>query len=275
MKNQPLSDQVIVVIGASGGLGGEIAKKLSQAGARLVLAGRNMAALQSLAGKMFGQNIIEPVDLTRLDTLEAVCRKTIDQFGRVDAVIDAAGMDIRKPFEQHTEAELNQIIQTNLLGAMLVTKAFLPVMKQQRSGQIILVGGFGSGRLSFPYFSADVASRAGLAAFVETLNRELKLEDIPVTISFFSPEPAFTEAESPYYDLWRSISVAIAPTERVADEMLATLVRRESTHIMGGWSTRLFGTINDLFPGFFGKVFLMLYGKTIKNYLGGTSHESA
>ncbi len=273
MNTQSLSEKVIVIIGASGGLGGEMAAKLSQAGARLVLAGRNQTALQTLSGRLFGEHITAAVDLTLPKSIEELCQKTVDHFGRVDAVIDVGGMDIRKPFMQHSPEEIDRIVQLNLIGAMQVTRTFLPIMKNQGFGQIVLVGGFGNGRLSFPYFSADVAARAGLATFVETLNRELKLENIPVTVTFFSPEPAGTEAESPYFELWRSISVNIAPAEKVAADMLVTLQQQKQTHIMGGWSTRLYGIINDLFPSVFGKIFLSMYGETIKKYLGKEAHE--
>jgi short-subunit dehydrogenase len=273
MKTQSLSEKVIVIIGASGGLGGEIAGKLSQAGARLVLAGRNQTALQALSGRLFGDHIVTPIDLTLQDSIEKLCQTTLEHFGRVDVVIDVGGMDIRKPFLNHTPQEIDRIVQLNLVGAMQVTRVFLPVMKRQGSGQIVLVGGFGNGRLSFPYFSADVAARAGLATFVETINRELNLERIPVTVTFFSPEPARTEAESPYFDLWNDISVEIAPVEKVAAEMVEALEKRERIHIMGGWPTKLYGNLNDLFPSLFEKVFLAMYGKAIKHHLGGQADE--
>jgi short-subunit dehydrogenase len=273
MKTQSLSGKTIVLIGASGGLGGVMAEKLSQAGARLVLAGRNQDAINELSGRLFGHHLTAFVDLTQPGSIEALCRQTLENFNRIDAVIDVGGMDIRKPFLQHTPEEIDQIVHLNLVAAMQVTRIFLPVMKQQGDGQIVLVGGFGNGRISFPYFTADVAARAGLAAFVETINMELKLEKIPVTVTFFSPEPAETEAERPYFELWRSIGTAIASPEKVAMDMVSTLEKRKETHIMGGWSTRLYGVINDLFPSLFGKAFLSLYGKVIKNYLGKEAHE--
>ncbi len=274
MKTNSLSQKIVVVIGASGGLGGAMAEKLHTAGCKLVLAGRNQEALDRLSGRLTGDHITAQVDLTRPESLDALCKLTLDHFDRVDAVIDVGGMDLRKPFLQHTQEEIARIVNLNLIAAMQVTRVFLPVMKQQGSGQIVLVGGFGNGRLSFPYFTADVAARAGLAAFVETINRELKLENIPVTVTFFSPEPARTEAERPYYALWDAIGTAIAPVEKVAADMAAVLEKKKESHIMGGVSTRLYGIINDLFPALFGNIFLSLYGKTIKEYLGKEMHES-
>jgi len=274
MKTQSLSQKTIVLIGASGGLGGAMAEKLAQTGARLVLAGRNQEALTKLSGRLFGDHITASVDLTQPESIDALCSLALDHYGRVDAVIDVAGMDIRKPFLQHTPEELARVVNLNLVAAMQVTRVFLPVMKKQGGGQIVLVGGFGNGRIVFPYFTADVTARAGLATFVQTLNLELTLEKIPVTVTFFSPEPAYTEAESPYFELWKSIDTAIAPVERVARDMVATLEQRKETHIMGGFSTRLYGIINDLFPSFFGRVFMALYGTKIKNYLGRDVDES-
>ena len=274
MKTNSLSQKTIVLIGASGGLGGAMAEKLDDAGCRLVLAGRNRDALDRLTGRLSGDHITAQVDLTQPDSIDALRKLTLDHFGHVDAVIDVGGMDIRKPFLQHTPEEIERIVNLNLVGAMQVTRAFLPVMQQQGKGQIVLVGGFGNGRLSFPYFAPDVAARAGLAAFVETINRELKLENIPVTVTFFSPEPARTEAERPYYELWDSIGTPIAPVEKVAADMAAVLEQKKESHIMGGISTRLYGIMNDLFPVLIGKIFLSLYGRVIKDYLGKGVHES-
>jgi len=273
MKTNSLSQTTIVLIGASGGLGGAMAEKLDAVGCKLVLAGRNRAALDRLSGRLSGDHITAQVDLTQPDSIDALRKLSLEKFNRVDAVIDVGGMDLRKPFLQHSPEEIARIVNLNLVAAMQVTRTFLPVMRQQGSGQIVLVGGFGNGRLSFPYFAPDVAARAGLAAFVETINRELKLEEIPVTVTFFSPEPAYTEAERPYYGLWDAIGTAIAPVEKVADEMLITLQKNKPVHIMGGLSTRLYGIINDLFPVLFGKIFLAIYGKAIKNYLGKGVHE--
>ena len=273
MKTNSLSQKIVVLIGASGGLGGAMAEKLDDAGCKLVLAGRNQDALDRLSGRLSGSHITAQVDLTRPESIDALCKLTLDHFSRVDAVIDVGGMDLRKPFLQHTPEEITRIVNLNLVGAMQVTRTFLQVMRQQGSGQIVLVGGFGNGRLSFPYFAPDVAARAGLAAFVETINRELKLENIPVTVTFFSPEPARTEAERPYYELWDSIGTAIAPVEKVAADMASVLEKKKESHIMGGLSTRLYGIINDLFPALFGKILLSLYGKVIKDYLGKGVHE--
>lgn len=81
---------------------------------------------------------------------------------------------VRKFFEQHTVADFRRLLDANLIGAMLLIHTFLPAMRKQNSGIIVHIGGFADGRLAFPYYSANVATRAGIFSFVESLNRELR-----------------------------------------------------------------------------------------------------
>lgn len=183
-------DRVVLVIGASGGLGAAIAEAFAAEGARLILAARRPEALAPLAARMGATALA--ADLTDPASLVALRDAALAAHSHIDVVVNAAGHDVRKPLATHSSDDLRRTFDVNLLGAMELTRLFLPVIGD---GVILHLGGFADGRLAFPYYSADVASRAGLRAFVESTNRELALEGRGARVAFFSPSPADTDAE--------------------------------------------------------------------------------
>jgi len=145
-------------------------------------------------------------DLTDAASLEVLAKS----HPQPDVVINATGYDVRKPFLRHTTEDMRNVLEINLLGAMQLTHAFLPGMLARRRGTIVHLGGFADGRLAFPYYSADAASRAGLRTsraglrtFLESLNREIAGHG--VTLTYFSPAPADTRAERPFHRIWREM----------------------------------------------------------------------
>lgn len=96
--------------------------------------------------------------------------------------------------------------------------------------------------------SSRAYNGAGLRAFAEAANRELALAGQQAIISFFSPSPADTEAERPFHPLWRALGTAIVSPDRVTAELVKAVDRRETVHIMGGWSTRFFAALNAVSP---------------------------
>ncbi len=153
----------------------------------------------------------------------------------------------------------------NLTGAILLTQVFLPLM--QDKGIIVHVGGFADGRLAFPYYSADVATRAGVFSFVEAMNRELKLEGRSVTVAYFSPSASDTPAEQPFHPVWKEMGLAITPKEQVAAALLEAVARRKRVTIMGGWGTVWFAKLNAVAPKVADVLVLNGYGKVLKRFL--------
>ena len=90
--------------------------------------------------------------LTDPDSLAALRADVLAAHGRVDVVVNATGYDVRKPLAEHTLDDLRRTLDVNLLGAMLLTQTFLPVIDD---GVIVHLGGFADGRLAFPFYSAD------------------------------------------------------------------------------------------------------------------------
>ena len=227
----------VAVLGATGSLGAAIAHALKREGAELVSLARDTTCLDDALRDGALQ-----VEITSPDSLEAVA----GHLGAIDMLVCATGMDVRKDLAAHSAEEIAAEVEVNLVGPVLATRALLHLVGD--GGTIAILGGFADGRLALPYHSVDVASRAGVAAFCESMNRELPLEGRDVRLCYLCPGPADTEGERPYGELWRSMGSPPVPPERAADFVLAALVRRRRVAVMGR-SNRLMAWINKVSPG--------------------------
>ncbi|MBI3173639.1 MAG: SDR family NAD(P)-dependent oxidoreductase [Chloroflexi bacterium] len=266
MKSR-FTDQIVLVAGASGGLGSAFARAFAAEGAQVILAGRNLDGLQVVAAELNGQAHVHALDVADAQSQAALHQFVMERFGRVDVVVNAAGADVRKPLADHTPEEIQRLLDVNLRGAILLTQNFLPEMRARNTGSIIHVGGFADGRLAFPFYSVDAATRAGLFTFIEAVNRELRLDQSQVQVGYFSPSPAETEAERPFHPIWREMGVKILPTEVIAADLLTMIAKRRRLSIMGGVSTRLFAGLNAVAPSLADALQLDQYGRILKRHL--------
>lgn len=263
-------ERVVLLVGASGGLGAAIADAFAAEGARLVLAARRPEVLAPLATRL-GATVFA-ADLTDPASLATLQDAALSAHGRLDVVLNATGHDVRKPLAAHSSDDLRRTLEVNLLGAMELTRLFLPVMDD---GVILHLGGFADGRLAFPYHSADVASRAGLRAFVESANRELALEGRSARVAFFSPSPADTEAERPFHPLWRAMGTPIVTPEQVAAAAVGAVASRRPFTVMGGPLTRAFAALNAIAPGLADALLMRRYGVLLRRHFGGVESDGS
>jgi len=263
-------NKVVVIAGATGGLGSAFAHTFATEGAKLVLAGRDTEALDALAAELGvnAQAFSYNIDITDPASLNTLRDFVIEAFGRVDIVVNATGVAVRKPFENHSLSDFRRTLDVNLMGAFLLTHTFLPFMCEQNNGVIVHIGGFADGRLALPYHSANVATRAGLLSFVESLNRELKMEGSQVVIAYFSPSVADTKAEQPFHPMWQEMGLTITPKEKVAAALLNMIEKRKQVYIMGGISTALFAKLNSVWPQLADSLLLNRYGSILKRFFG-------
>lgn len=264
-----LQDAVVVIVGASGGLGSAVAREAVARGARVVLAARDGAKLAALAAALAPAAHAHPVDLADAASVVALRDAALARYERIDYVINAAGYDVRKPLGDHTPEEIGRLLDINLRGAVLLTQTFLPALTSQGAGGIVHVGGFADGRMAFPYYSVDVATRAGLAAFIESVNRELNSRT--VVVSYFSPAPADTPAERPFHPIWRAMGLRIETPERVAHALLASMLKRRRLAMMGGVATRVFAALNAVAPRAADALLLNRYRRVLRSFLAPTA----
>ncbi|MEQ8676207.1 MAG: SDR family NAD(P)-dependent oxidoreductase [Aggregatilineales bacterium] len=266
MAKTGFTDKVVVIFGATGGLGEAIARALHQHGASLMLVGRKAEQLQLIAAQLGNRNAYVLADITQPQEIDDTVTTTVARFGRIDMVINATGFDVRKPLLAHTESEIQQTININLTGSIHITHAFLPHFIAQNQGIIVHLGGFGDGRLAFPFYSVDVASRAGLHGFIESVNRELRQMKHAVHVKYFGPTTADTEAERPYQPLWQEMGVNIVPPEQIAKALLSAIANNKSVHVMG-FGARALTLLNAISPCMADVLILNKYGKLLKKYL--------
>lgn len=264
---QTFQDKSVLIVGATGGLGRATAQAFAAQGARLMLAGRDAEKLQKL-NQQFSAPTFQ-VDVSDPESVAALRDAVQAAFPRLEVVVNLTGADARKPLETHTPAEIQHLLAVNLAGSIYLTRAFLPLLKTQKNGVLLHVGGFADGRMAFPFYSVDAATRAGLSAFIESVNRELRLEKSPVRLVYFSPSPADTEAERPFHGIWREMGLQVEPPSRVADELLRAVAAQRERYLMGGMVTDIFARLNAAFPRLADVLMMNQYGAVLQKHLGG------
>lgn len=179
-------DKVIVVTGASAGIGAELARRAGAKGAKLVLAARRRAELEQVA-KQSGEAIAVPTDVTRRDEVDRLLAKALEGFGRVDVWINNAGRGITRSVAELTDGDLDEMWRDNVKSALYGMQAVLPHFKQRNAGQIINVSS-GLARMPLaPFRSAYSAAKHALNALSASLRMELKASHPGVTVSVFMP----------------------------------------------------------------------------------------
>ena len=138
MQAFDLKGKVAIVTGGNGGIGLGMARGLAQAGATVVIAGRN-AAKSAAAAKAIGGEAIE-VDVTSEASLRALVGGTVKRHGRLDILVNNAGINIRKQPQEYTLAEYREVMDTNLTSAFNLSQLGYPAMKQSGGGKIINIG---------------------------------------------------------------------------------------------------------------------------------------
>jgi NAD(P)-dependent dehydrogenase (short-subunit alcohol dehydrogenase family) len=190
-----LSEQVIVLTGASSGIGRMTAQELARAGASIVLAARNEEALREVeceVNALGGRAVVVVADVSKPADLQRLADEAITAFGRIDTWINNAGVDQWARFTDHTVQEIDQIIGTNLLGPMYGARAAIARM---RAGTIINVGSVESER-AMPLQSAYAASKHGVKGFSDALRMELEHDRVPIDIVLIMP----TFIDTPLYE---------------------------------------------------------------------------
>jgi NAD(P)-dependent dehydrogenase (short-subunit alcohol dehydrogenase family) len=188
-----LEQRIVVVTGASGGLGVELAKAFAAPGCRLALASRNREKLKKVAEKITrngGQALAFPCDITRREevkSLEAEIRKT---WGSAQVLVNNAGIARAVRFVDMADAEWDQTLDTNLTGAYNCCKAFLPAMIQSGWGRIINIAST-TAKIGYPHVAAYTASKHGLLG----LTRALALETARLGITVNAVCPGYVDDE--------------------------------------------------------------------------------
>lgn len=173
---------VVLLTGAAGGLGRAIARAVVASGRRVILVDRNADALAEFAAELGKAAHPMQLDITDHAKVDRILDGLPVEFSRVDVLVNNAGHDIggRTRFDQGSSDDWSNIIQTNLIGTMRMTRAVLPAMVGRNQGHVVNVSSINAVRI-VPDMAAYSASKAGIRMFTETIRGELAETAIRIT----------------------------------------------------------------------------------------------
>jgi 3-oxoacyl-[acyl-carrier protein] reductase len=180
---QNFIDQVVIVTGASRGIGRGIAKHFAQEGAQVVLVGRDEEQLKTVKKELEelkGKATYIVGDVCKEEDMKAMADKVMKSFGRIDILAHNAGIYPCVRLEKMTKAEWDKVITTNLTGTFLAITACIPKMIEQKHGKIVITSSISGPQTALPGFSHYTASKGGVAGFVKTAAVELAKYQINV-----------------------------------------------------------------------------------------------
>jgi len=183
------TNEVWLITGAGRGLGVDIAKAAIAAGHKVVATGRNTAKVAKALGESSNLLVVK-LDITEPADAESAVKATVDRFGRIDVLVNNAANFYAGFFEELTPEQMERQLSTSLLGPMNVTRAFLPVMRKQRSGLIITISST-AGLIGFEFGTAYAASKFGLEGWMQSLQAEVE----PFGINTITVNPGFFRTE--------------------------------------------------------------------------------
>ncbi|MCB1734681.1 MAG: SDR family oxidoreductase [Gammaproteobacteria bacterium] len=238
----------VLLTGAAGGIGREVAIRLAEQGAELALADRNADALQQLADEIVatgGRAQAVSVDLLDGEQRRALPARVETALGPIDTLVNLAGLLSFSPFEHEDPAAMERLVKLNLLVPMDLTRTLLPGMIERGSGHIVNVGStFGS--IGFAYFAAYSASKFGLRGFSEALRRELRETGVKVT--YVAPRAVRTPLNTAaIYRMAKAVKMNMDSPERVAEEIAAAILKPAKDAYIG-FPESLFVRINAILP---------------------------
>ena len=201
IKLKPISEQVVVVFGASSGIGRISALEFAKKGAKVCVAARGEEGLQTLVAEIEqagGEAFYVVADAADFEQVKSVARATVERYGRLDTWVHSAATFLFATFEHTAPEEFEQMIKVNLLGQIYGAKAALQYLRKT-GGALIHISSVEAWR-GVPYQSAYVASKHGIYGFLQSLRVELKHDEIPVSVTQILPAAINT----PIYDKGRN-----------------------------------------------------------------------
>ena len=182
--------KVVVVTGASAGIGAAAARRFAAEGARVVLAARGITELETLAREIGPERALAvPTDVADASAAAALLARAVATFGAIHVLVNNAGFNRRGPVEQAPAEDLARIVDVNLRAPIVLTRLALPHLRRAGGGAVVNVASI-AGRIPLPEEATYSATKFGLRAFTFALADEL--EGSGITVSAVSPGPVET-----------------------------------------------------------------------------------
>ena len=199
---RPLNEQLVVITGASSGIGRETAIQFGKAGASVVLAARNEAALQEVASEIEGSGgkaHVVVTDVAEWDQVERLATAAVERFGRIDTWVNNASVSAFGTIEQLSIEEIERIIQVDVMGTIYGVKAALPHLRREGDGVIINLSSV-VGVRAVPLQGAYSAAKHAVRGFSDALRMELEHDGSGIAVTTILP----TSINTPFFNHARS-----------------------------------------------------------------------
>jgi short-subunit dehydrogenase len=250
---KPLGEQVVVITGASSGIGRATALEFARAKTKLVLASRNEAALNSIAAEcehVGSQTLVVPTDVSRRDDVERLADRAIERFERIDTWVNNAGVTEYGYVEDTPVEDIERIMQVNFMSQVYAIKAALPYLTAQPEATIINVSS-GLGERAVPLQAAYCASKHAVKGFTEALRMELQYKHPGVRVTLVLPSsintPLFAQSRSRLGVKPRPVPVVYEP-ELVA-KGIVTAAQKPVRDIVIGEAGKMLLWVQKFAPG--------------------------
>jgi len=243
-----LNKKNILLTGAAGGLGQEIALQLAAQGANLALLDRNAEGLNQLCDQIKqskGQAVTIINDFSAENAAQTVLQEAIEKLGGVDILINSAGVLDFTQFAKQNTARITQTMYVNAIVPMQLTHACLPHFINKNVGQIVNIGSiFGS--IGFPHYASYSASKFALRGFSQALRRELF--DTNIKVTYIAPRAIKTPINNAASSqMMAATKTAMDEPKVVAAEIIQAIIQQKNEHYIGQPES-FFAWLNGIFP---------------------------
>ncbi len=242
-----LADKIVLITGASSGLGARTAQMLVEKGAIPILTARSADKLEKLSAQLQGQHRIFRMDVQQQEDIEQVVARIIEEYGRIDILLNNAGYGQFTAALDTPLSEYEQMMDVNYMGVVRCTHIVLYYMLQAGQGQIINVASM-AGKFATAKSTAYTATKYAVLGFTNSLRQELR--GTGITVSAINPGPvntAFFERADPTGTYVSNVSNFMLSTDKVCFELIGMMEkRREEVDLprYAGVAVRLY----QLFP---------------------------
>lgn len=190
MSRRRFEGQVVLVTGASSGIGEALSRQLAHEGARLILVARRKDRIAAIASEIGSENALAVTsDVTREGDIENAVAEGVRKFGRIDVVVANAGFSVSNRIDRLTIDDFRRQFETNVFGVLRTVYASLPELKKSR-GRLVLLGSV-LGHISIPGTAPYAMSKHAVRALAEAITDELRPSGVSVTLI----SPGFVESE--------------------------------------------------------------------------------
>lgn len=226
-----VKNKVVIITGASSGIGEAAARLLAQKGAKVVMAARSLDKLKEMEKELPGSLAIQ-ADMTREKDVRDLVEKTKESFGRVDILVNNAGQGLAAPVEHVDLPKYRAVMELNVFGPLLAMETAVPIMRSQGGGMIVNICSMVT-KNYYPGIGAYASTKYALLALSLTARQELEKDKIIVSVvhpSLTATEFFHSDAQEPR-DLTPRPGMAADPPEKVA-EYIAKAIETEAAETM-------------------------------------------